>query len=191
MTVLNLKDRIYSDKFTFSAIGAGILLNVLIGFNGYRQDGDWILFLKTIGLSIAGVLVGGIYLYLLSLMNKVIYKQQFPGGGDIKLMAAMGAFIGLQVIWVAIYWSLILFVFGYLYKVIGIILKKYASSDIPTGPSHFVALFAYYSYHWDLLNFVAILLGIVVSILACICLLPNTIQGQDFNTGYSYDKRRF
>lgn len=53
--------------------------------------------------SFLGFLVGGGSLYIIAVVGKWILKQDAMGGGDIKLMAGVGAFIGWEKVLLAIF----------------------------------------------------------------------------------------
>ena len=46
--------------------------------------------------SATGILVGGGALYLIALLGEALFKKESMGGGDIKMAAMMGAFLGWQ-----------------------------------------------------------------------------------------------
>ena len=52
--------------------------------------------------SITGALAGGLTIYAMGVIGKLIFKKEAMGGGDVKLMAMIGAFLG---------WKLALFTF--------------------------------------------------------------------------------
>jgi len=79
--------------------------------------------------SLAGILAGGGSIYAVGLFGRWAFKKEAMGGGDVKLMAMIGAFIG---------WKLVLLVFftaPFFGSVVGIILKiKDNREIIPYGP---------------------------------------------------------
>ena len=49
---------------------------------------------QSLGLSILGILIGGGSLYFIGLFGDFLFKKDVVGGGDIKLLAMIGAFMG-------------------------------------------------------------------------------------------------
>jgi len=85
--------------------------------------------LRALLASFIGLLTGGLIIYLMGVLGKAIFKKEAMGGGDVKLLAMIGAFLG---------WKLTLLVFfiaPFFGSVIGIILKiKEGREVIPYGP---------------------------------------------------------
>lgn len=52
--------------------------------------------------SIKGAISGGALIYLLGVLGKILFKKESMGGGDVKLVAMIGSFLG---------WKLTLFIF--------------------------------------------------------------------------------
>ncbi len=79
--------------------------------------------------SFLGILAGGASIYAMGAFGKLLFKKEAMGGGDVKLMAAIGAFLG---------WKLVLLAFfmaPFLSAPVGIILKmKDGRGIIPYGP---------------------------------------------------------
>ena len=48
------------------------------------------------GKSLLGLLVGGGVIYILGIIGDIIFKKESMGGGDVKLLAMIGAFLGWQ-----------------------------------------------------------------------------------------------
>ena len=53
----------------------------------------------TIKDSLIGILAGGGFLYLVAITYQLLTKREGMGGGDIKLLAMLGGFLGWQSIW--------------------------------------------------------------------------------------------
>jgi len=64
--------------------------------------------LSLIVSSFLGLLVGGGILYLIALLGRKMFKREAMGGGDIKLISGVGAFLGAgNVLWVIFLASLL------------------------------------------------------------------------------------
>ena len=93
--------------------------------------------------SFLGFLVGGGSLFIIAVIGKFIFKKDAMGGGDIKLMAGVGTFIGWDKALFAIF---VASLFGSIVGIILIIYKKIErKQEIPFGPylalSSFLTLF--------------------------------------------------
>jgi leader peptidase (prepilin peptidase) / N-methyltransferase len=53
--------------------------------------------------SLIGMLVGGLTLYIVGLLGEVIMRRETMGGGDVKMIAMLGAFIGLPGVFFSIF----------------------------------------------------------------------------------------
>lgn len=89
--------------------------------------------------------VGGFVLFvLIAVMGKILFKKEALGGGDIKLIAACGAFLGMPGVIITIFLSALL---GSIFGVYFIIFKKgKASSQVPYAPFISAAAFLYIFY---------------------------------------------
>jgi leader peptidase (prepilin peptidase) / N-methyltransferase len=77
---IDIDHRIIPDELSLGGLASGILLSLLPG-------GDW-------KGSVAGALLGGGILYATALLYEKIRGVEGMGGGDIKLLAMIGAFVG-------------------------------------------------------------------------------------------------
>ena len=77
---IDIDHRIIPDELSLGGLAAGILLSFL-------PDGDW-------KGSVAGALLGGGILYATGFLYEKIRGAEGMGGGDIKLLAMIGAFLG-------------------------------------------------------------------------------------------------
>lgn len=79
--------------------------------------------------SMLGAIAGAGSIYLMGFFGELVFKKEAMGGGDVKLMAAIGAFIG---------WKLVLFTFfvaPLFGSIAGVVLKiKDGREIIPYGP---------------------------------------------------------
>jgi leader peptidase (prepilin peptidase) / N-methyltransferase len=65
----------------------GIMVGIIVSFTGLLPDISW-------KISFAGVLLGGAILYIPAVIYRKIRGVEGLGGGDIKLLAMIGAFTG-------------------------------------------------------------------------------------------------
>ena len=145
ISLIDLKHQIIPDIISLP----GILLGVVFSF--FIPDFSWV-------NSLIGVLLGGILFYLLAAGGQLLFKKESLGGGDVKLAAMLGAFLGWKKL------ILVFFLSSLLGALIGLALilavKKFRSKRIiPFGPflalATLVALFAgdslidfYLSHFW-------------------------------------------
>jgi len=125
VTGVDLYHYIIPDSITLPGIGVGLIVHLVLGTGGRT----W---LWTAIDSVAGILIGGGVLYLVALAYEKLRKQEGLGGGDVKLIAMMGAFFG----WKAA--LLILLMASFLGSIVGLlvisILRKDLKYAIPFGP---------------------------------------------------------
>lgn len=85
--------------------------------------------LSSLRESAIGALAGGASIYLMGFFGELVFKKEAMGGGDVKLMAMIGAFLG---------WRLVIFTFflaPLFGSIVGLILKiRDGREIIPYGP---------------------------------------------------------
>lgn len=82
-SVIDIEHMILPDVFTLGGCAVGLIGGLL---NPERE------FL----MSLLGFLLGGGFLYLVAYFGYLIYKREVMGGGDIKLLAWIGAVFGMH-----------------------------------------------------------------------------------------------
>jgi leader peptidase (prepilin peptidase)/N-methyltransferase len=119
ITVIDLYHQIIPDAISLPGIGMGLLASLLI---------PQITFFN----SLIGILLGGGSLFIVATFYQWLFKREGMGGGDIKLLAMIGAFLGWKAVLLTILLSsLIGSVTGILMMVVKGKDFKYA---IPFGP---------------------------------------------------------
>jgi leader peptidase (prepilin peptidase) / N-methyltransferase len=123
ITFIDLEHQIIPDVISLPGIPIGFLCSLFMPQPGWKD-------------SLIGILVGGGSLLLVAYGYEFLTKKEGMGGGDIKLLAMMGAFFG----WKAV--PFIIFTSSLIGSVIGIIVmviqRKDSKLAIPFGP--FLAL---------------------------------------------------
>ncbi len=85
ITVIDLYHQIIPDVISLPGIGAGLLASLVL---------PEITFFN----SLMGVLLGGGSLFLVATTYQWLFKREGMGGGDIKLLAMIGAFLGWKAV---------------------------------------------------------------------------------------------
>lgn len=136
-TFIDLDHMILPDEFTLSGIVIG-LIGALI-----NPDRDFL-------SALYGVLLGGGFLWSVAYLYYVLRKQDGMGGGDIKLLAWIGAVLGWNAIPVIIIGS------SFLGAIIGSLLllgqKNLLKRAIPFGPYLVFTALAYMYFHGERLG---------------------------------------
>jgi len=132
-TFIDLEHQIIPDAITLPGIVIGLAASC--GFPGIQGETlHWAGFLK----SFIGMIAGGGFFYLIGVLAERILKKEALGGGDIKLLAMIGAFLG----WQAVAWTI--FVSSLIGSVVGLALRiKSGQERIPFGPFIALGAFAY------------------------------------------------
>ena len=124
-TVIDFEFKIIADEISFMLIIVGIATSF---FNLSLGETIW---QRVLG-SFLGFLAGGGSLFVIAYIGKLIFKQDAMGGGDIKIMAGIGAFVGWDKVLFAIF---VASLFGSIVGIILIICKKIGrKQEMPFGP---------------------------------------------------------
>ena len=112
------------DEISIGGIVVGILLAL-----AFPSILDTAFRTRSVLGSIAGALAGGGSIYLLGVFGKFAFKKEAMGGGDVKLMAMIGSFLGWKLAILAF------FIAPFFGAVPGIVLKfRDGREIIPYGP---------------------------------------------------------
>jgi len=119
ITVIDLFHQIIPDVISLPGIGVGLIASFVLPQLPFLH-------------SLIGVLLGGGSLFLVATFYHWLFKREGMGGGDVKLLAMIGAFLG----WKAVILTILL---GSLVgSVIGVIVMVIKGKDfkyaIPFGP---------------------------------------------------------
>ena len=89
ITFIDLEHQIIPDIISLPGIGAGILTSLILNKP---------LYVWALKQSLLGILVGGGILFVIAFLYEKIRKEEGLGGGDIKLAAMFGAFLGWKAV---------------------------------------------------------------------------------------------
>ena len=136
VTFIDIKEQIIPDEISLPGMIIG--LGVSFAYPALQRLNSHTLSLL---YSFLGLIAGGGAIYLTGLLGDFIFKKESMGGGDVKLLAMIGAFIGWKM-------TLLTFFIAPLFgAMVGIMLKiKKNVSTIPYGP--FLSLGAIISIIW-------------------------------------------
>jgi leader peptidase (prepilin peptidase)/N-methyltransferase len=119
ITFIDIEHQIIPDEISLSGIVVGFMLSFVINGHSWQN-------------SLFGILLGGGSLLLVAYVYQRLTGNDGMGGGDIKLLAMMGAFLG----WKAI--PFIIFTSSLIGSVIGVSIMLFQKKDsklaIPFGP---------------------------------------------------------
>jgi len=119
ITVIDLYYQIIPDVISLPGIGVGLIASLILPQIAFFN-------------SLIGVLLGGGSLFIVGTLYQWIFKREGMGGGDVKLLAMIGAFLGWKAVILTILLSSLI---GSITGIIIMVLKgkdfKYA---IPFGP---------------------------------------------------------
>jgi leader peptidase (prepilin peptidase)/N-methyltransferase len=138
-TFVDLEHMIIPDSVTIGGTVAGLVLSPLVPAMHHQQI--WYLGLMW---SAIGAVFGGGLLWLVAFLGEKAFKKEAMGMGDVKLMAAFGAFLG----WKAVIFTLI--VGSFFGSIVGSVLiiagRARLQGRLPFGP--FLALGALAWIYW-------------------------------------------
>ena len=131
ITFIDLEFQIIPNRISISGIFLGIAMSIFIP--ELHDSSSW-----RAGLinSLSGILIGAALIYITGVLGKLAFKKESMGGGDVKLMAMLGAFLGWKMA------ILIFFLAPFFGTPVGIYLKFKKKQDIiPYGPYMSIASF--------------------------------------------------
>lgn len=128
IAMTDAREYIIPDEFSIGGLVIGLLLSVVHGFEGLYPAG-------------LGAAVGFATLWVIAVVGKKAFGKEAMGGGDIKMMAMVGAFVGWRGVFLTIFLGSVVgtLIFGPL----ALIGKK---KDVPFGI--FLALGAFVTFLW-------------------------------------------
>ncbi len=115
ISFIDIDHRIIPDNISLPGILLGFLASFLLPLHWYE--------------SLLGILGGGGVILAVGYLGELVFKKEAMGGGDVKLLAMIGAFLGWKL-------ALLTIFFGSLVgAAIGVVMKLFTGDDyIPFGP---------------------------------------------------------
>ena len=141
ISFIDLKSQLIPDSLSLPLIIIGIILSPLNSF--LNKPG--------IIFSLAGAIFGFIFLSIIAFLGKLIFKKEAMGGGDIKLISGIGAFIGPYGVISTIFIGSFL---GTIYGIFLIIKRKTKSEPIAFGPFLFLGSLVYILFDYFFKNLI-------------------------------------
>jgi leader peptidase (prepilin peptidase)/N-methyltransferase len=128
---IDLNEQIVPDVISLPGIVIGFIISFFVPYISFIN-------------SALGVVVGGGIILIIGMAGSVIFKKEAMGGGDVKLAAMIGAFLGWRYITISLFLG---FFLGALAGIILIISKIKSREDtVPFGP--FIVLGSFITLLW-------------------------------------------
>ncbi len=124
VTFIDIATMEIPDSLSLGGLVMGVVLSAIfpVLFNSASR-------MESLLGSVIGALVGGMIIYIMGVIGKLIFKKEAMGGGDVKLMAMIGSFLGWKL---ALFTFFIAPIFG---AVFGLVMKMRDGRDtIAYGP---------------------------------------------------------
>jgi leader peptidase (prepilin peptidase)/N-methyltransferase len=92
IVAIDIEHQEIPDVISIPGIIIGLLLMTLLRLDGAGS------YLKSFFNSLFGILAGGGSMFLLGVVGELIFRKEALGGGDVKLMGMIGAFLGWKLV---------------------------------------------------------------------------------------------
>lgn len=143
---VDLDHMIIPDRLVIAGLIGGVPLFIYNIFKPVQIYGD-----RNWWTPLLGILVGFGMLLLVAVIGIAIYKtDEAMGGGDIKIFAPIGIFLGLKMTFVAFFVSVV--IAGFVGIILVIAKIKDRKGTFPFGPFIVLGTFITYLYGWELLE---------------------------------------
>jgi leader peptidase (prepilin peptidase)/N-methyltransferase len=135
-TVVDLEHQIIPDEVSVGGLAIGLLFSALVP--SLHEETIW---WRGLIQSLIGMLVGGGLIYGTGVLGNLVFRKESMGGGDVKLIAMIGSFVGWQKV------ILVYLLAPILALPLGLFLKFVKRAEvIPYGP--FLSLGGWISFLW-------------------------------------------
>lgn len=123
-TFVDLEHRIIPDEISLGGMIAGLIFSFLLPQLHHTSSQ-----VLGLGRSLLGAFIGGGSIYAMGMLGDFLFKKESMGGGDVKFLAMVGAFLGWEMA------LLTFFIAPFFGAVFGVIVKlRMKESVIPYGP---------------------------------------------------------
>jgi len=140
VSFIDIENFLIPDCIVYPGIALGLLLSFFYPDLQSQGCGS----LAALKTSFLGVLLGGGSLWIIARLGSLAFKKEAMGGGDVKLLAMIGAFLGYKSVFLTVFFSSLV---GAVISLILISLKIKKRTDyIPYGP--YLVLGAIISIFW-------------------------------------------
>jgi len=128
---IDLNEQIVPDVISLPGIVIGFIVSFFVPYISFINSG-------------LGILVGGGIILIIGMAGSLIFKKEAMGGGDVKLAAMIGAFLGWRYVIISLFLG---FFLGALAGIILIMSKIKSKEDtVPFGP--FIVLGSFITLLW-------------------------------------------
>lgn len=115
ISFIDIDHRIIPNTLSIPGIVIGVIASVVLHQPWYH--------------AFAGILAGGGAIWAMGYLGELVFKKEAMGGGDVTLMAMVGAFLGWELA------ILTIFLGSFSGAIIGVIVKRFTGDEyIPFGP---------------------------------------------------------
>ncbi len=141
-TFVDFEHRIIPDEVSIGGMIIGFILSFIFPELQNIVPTGWLSHTISAGWSLFGIVVGGGAIFLMGTLGDFLFKKETMGGGDVKLLAMIGAFLGWKLA------ILTFFIAPFFGAIVGIVVKLRTKENIIAyGP--FLTLGALISLFWS------------------------------------------
>lgn len=124
LSVIDIEHGILPDELNNVLLWSGLLTSILFQHSSVFPSPS---------AAIIGAIVGYVSFWLINFLFRIIRDKDGLGQGDFKLLAAIGAWVGWQLLYIVV---LIASAIGFVYGLVRILQNRYSKDEgIPFGPS--------------------------------------------------------
>ena len=155
-TFIDFEHQVIPDEITLGGLVVGLILSIIYPtLHNISSSTVWHNMGLSLLQSVIGMIAGGGAIYLIGVIGTWLFRKDSMGGGDVKLMAMLGSFLGWKL-------ALLIIVLGaFSGSIFGIIsLLKNKSHIIPFGPYLSLGAFLCILYGDEMLQWIMRYMGI-------------------------------